>query len=89
MNTVEFRGDELLTHTMSVDRGSNILRLHNMDTGEYEEYLIQNSNGCDLCCLWEHSLTPLQAGSCRFKQTPCMLFGFRPLKKMDKVLEDL
>ena len=89
MNTVEFRGDELLTHTMSVDRGSNILRLHNMDTGEYEEYLIQDVIGCGLCCFWENGLTSSQAGSCKFRSNPCAFFGYRTLKKMDKVLEDL
>lgn len=87
MNTIEFRGNELLIHTILVDKSSNILRLHNMDTGEYEEYLIQNSGGCYLCCLWRNGLTPF--GSCRFIQTPCTLFGYRPLKKIDTVLEDL
>ena len=89
MNTIEFRGNELLRHTMSVDEGSNILRLHNTDTGEYEEYLLHDSEGCCSCCFWENGRTPSQVGSCRFRSNPCVFFGYRPLKKMDTVLEDL
>ena len=87
MNIVKFRGTILIS--ISEDKGSNIVRLYNKDTGEYEDYLIQDCCGCDLCCLWEDGLTPSQAGSCRFRTSPCEFFGYRPLKRMDKILEDL
>ena len=87
MNIIEFIGDDILRHT--IDEVSNILRLHNTDTGEYEEYLVQDCIGCDLCCLWENGRTPSQAGSCRFRTSPCVFFGYRTLKKIDTIMEDL
>lgn len=90
MNTIEFVGDKVLRHTATPDKRSNILRLHNMDTGEYEEYLLQEHGGCYSCCMFT-SHPDRSVRSCRFSGpfSPCSFLGYRPLTKMDTVLEDL
>lgn len=89
MNTVDRIFNKVVIKSAVSDNNSNILRVHNLVTGGFEDYVLvtPSSNNCCSDCCFRADAPGFRC--CKTAPYMCTIFTDRSFKKLSDIMEEL